>query len=323
MKKVIRFVSLLVSFCFSCDKKELPVPAYDRGDLNTVQIEIGSDYRNQVWFSLHDNKIVSSNLKTDWDLAFEASPGGTHIFLNGSKAMKVFKTAFSNLSQVQDTVGLAVNSQADVPSGNPDSTAIGDWTDGKVYILHRGYNSTGQVISFYKMKIVSVDADGFTFEYASLKSSEVKLGKVVKNDAYNFIAYSFNSDAQLTIEPMKTDFDLCFTQYTHVFYEPEFQYYQVTGVLQSTYRTRVAKISGKSFADISLNDTLAFKFETRRDRIGYDWKDFNLNTNVYTVNPKMCYIIQDNHGFFFKLHFIDFLNASGLKGYPKFEFKKL
>src|SRR3954471_10731236 len=107
MKQTIRTVILSGIFFTSCEKKELPVPAYQRGDITTTQIEMGGDYKNQVWFSLGDNRIVSTNLKTDWDLAFEASSAGTHIMLNGSKAMKVFKTNYTSLNDIKDTIGFS------------------------------------------------------------------------------------------------------------------------------------------------------------------------------------------------------------------------
>jgi len=322
MKKLIPVLITLV--LVSCEKRELPVPAYERGDVLTTQVEMGGDYKNQVWYSLHDNRIVSVNVKTDWDLAFEASPAGFHVFLNGSKAMKIFKTNYSSLNDVKDTLGLALGGRADMPSGNVDSTATGDWkTDNKVYVIHRGYTPAGQLIGYYKLKVISTDATRYVFEYANIKTGEIKQGIVYKDEAYDFIQFSFNTNSQLNIEPKKTEYDLCFTQYTHLFYEPELQYYQVTGVLTNMYKTRVARITNKSFDQITMNDTTEYPFSERRDKIGYDWKYFDLNTNLYTVNSKICYLIRDHKGFYYKFHFIDFLNSSGIKGYPKFEVKKL
>lgn len=316
-------IILLSAFLFSCEKKELPVTRADRGDVLTTQIDMGSDYRRQVWFSLYDNRIVSVNAKTDWDLAFETSPGGAHIFMNGSKAMRVFKTAFSDLSQVTDTAGLGVSSKADMPSGNADSTAIGDWkTDNKVYIVNRGYNESGLPQGFYKLKIKAVTASHFSFEYADIYRGPVMQAIVAKDENYNFVMYSLGDHAQKQPEPKKTDYDLCFTQYTHLFLDP-LQYYQVTGVLSNCYTTRIAIVKDKPFAAIGISDTIHHTFLSERNAIGYDWKSFDLNTNLYTVNPALCYIIHDHKGYYYKLHFIDFVNSSGEKGFPKFEFKRL
>lgn len=317
-------VGLLIVLIFSsCEKKELPAPKYDRGDVLTVQVNMTTNYKNQIWFSLHDNKIVSTNFKTDWDIAFESSSTGNHIILNSALGMRIYKTNFTQLSQVTDTVGLSVNEIVDSPTGNLDSTAINDWqTNNTVYIVNRGYSETGQVLGFYKLKIVSVSPSQFTFEYATIFGAQTHQATVTKDAAYNFNAYSFASHQQLSIEPSKLNYDLCFTQFTHVFTNPT-HYYQVTGALINSYQTRVANINDRPFNEITINDTLGRGFSNYKNSIGYDWKIFDLNTNLYTVNASQCYIINDSKGFYYKLHFIDFYNASGIRGYPAFEFKKL
>ncbi len=316
-------VFLFITFIlFSCEKKELPAPKYDRGDVITSQVEMTTNYKNQIWFSLSENKAVSTNLKSAWDIAFESSETGNHITLNGALGMRVYKTTETQLSQVTDTIGFAAHETVDSPTGNLDSTAI-DWQPNNVvYIINRGYNETGQELGFYKFKITSATLTQFIFEYANMNGSQTYQGIVNKDAQSNFNMYSFTTHQQLTIEPANMAYDLCFTQYTHVFYNP-FQYYQVTGVLTNKFNTRVMKITDKTFADISINDTLGRTFTSNRNSIGYDWKEFSLNTNVYTVNTNLCYIINDSKGFYYKLHFIDFYNSNGIKGYPTFEFIKL
>jgi hypothetical protein len=314
---------LILMIVVSCEKKELPAPKYNRGDILTTQVSMTSNYKNQVWFSLSENKIVSTNFKTDWDIAFESSVTGSHVVLNSALGMRVYKTSFTQLSEVTDTTGLAIHEVVDSPTGNLDSTAIADWqTNNTVYIVNRGFSETGQVLGFYKLKIVSVSAANFTFEYADIFGSQTFSKTIIKNDSYNFNAYSFTSHQQVSIEPLKSNYDLCFTQFTHVFTNP-LHYYQVTGVLCNSFNTRVTNITDRPFMDITINDTLGRFFTNYKNNIGYDWKVFDLNTNLYTVNVNQCYIVNDNKGFYYKLHFIDFYNSSGIKGYPTFEFKKL
>lgn len=316
-------ISAITVLLCSCEKKELPAPVFDRGDVITNQVDMGSTYKNQIWFSLSENRIISTNQRTDWDLAFEASANGNHIMLNGSKGMKVYKTTHTDLSQVTDTTGLEINSRIDAPSGKLDSTAFEGWENpNTVYVINRGYNESGVHQGYYKLKIASANTGNFTFDYGDVFGTQVMQGTVNKHPDYNFVMYSFSTGHEAYIEPKKTDYDLCFTYYTHFFINP-FQYYQVAGVLNNAYRTRAMKIKDKPFQDIVISDTLGRQFSAERNAIGYDWKDFSLNTNLYTVHPSFCYIIQDNKGYFYKLHFIDFYTTAGIKGAPKFEFKKL
>jgi hypothetical protein len=319
----MRFLIILVTIilCSSCEKKELPAPAYNRGDITTVEIQMTTNYKNQVWYSLSGNRVISTNYKTDWDLAFECA--GDHITLNGSKAMKIYKTNSASLAMVTDTAGLEANGKADMPSGNLDSTAIGDWqTTNMVYVINRGYSETGLVQGFYKLKVLAVSPSGFTIEYGDIYGTQTYQQTITKDPEYNFINFSFTTNQQINLEPKRTAYDLCFTQYTHLFTNP-FQYYLVAGALNNQYNTRITKITDRPFTEITINDTLGRAFCNDRNVIGYEWKTFNLITNVYTIDPAMCYIIQDSKGFYYKLHFIDFYNSSGIKGYPKFEFKKL
>ena len=66
-----------------------------------------------------------------------------------------------------------------------------------------------------------------------------------------------------------------------------------------------------------------YNYSTQRDIIGFNWKTFDFDTQVYTINSSMNYIIQSENGIFYKLRFIDFYNNSGEKGYPKFEIQEL
>lgn len=307
----------------ACEKKELPAPAFDRGDVITQQLNMGANYKSQLWYSLSENRVIASNTRTDWDLAFEASQSGNHIMLNGSKGMRVHKTLQTDLSLVTDTVGLEANSRIDAPSGKLDSTALGNWDQpNTVYIINRGYSDDGIHQGYTRLKVLSVNASGYVVQYGDAFGGPLVQATVHKHPDYNFVMLSLSTAHELYVEPKKTDYDLCFTAYTHFFTNP-FQFYQVAGVLQNSYRVRTLRLRNKPFAQIALADTLGRSFSADRNAIGYDWKEFSLTTNVYAVRPDFCYIIQDSKGFFYKLHFIDFYSSSGLKGAPRFEFKKL
>jgi len=315
------FASILL---FSnCQRKEQPVPKFDRGNATTVQIDLFPNYKNQVWYSLATNKVVGTNLKTDWDIAFEASAEGWHIILNGSKSMRASQMEISDLTQIKDTSGSTVQAKPDMPSGNLDSTAIGDWRNKEVcYLINRGYNENARFQGFWKLKIKSVSTTSFTFEYGDVYGKTVFEGIINKNSLYRFNAFSFTTKQQVQIEPPRNTYDLCFTQFTTVFTEPSFQYYQVTGVLTGS-DIEVLKIPNKVFSEISITDTTLGAFSKRADIIGHDWKSYNLETNIYTTYDKIGYIIKDAQGFYYKLHFIDFYNDKGEKGYPVFEYVKL
>jgi hypothetical protein len=113
---------ILLTSCFKEDDKIVP---HDPGDVKTQVIELTKDYRYQVYFDLSSEKIISTNLKTEWDLGFECSEKGWHIILNTSNFMLAAKSGLTDFDQPVDTVGYKWN--FDVSTGDPDSTAIGQW----------------------------------------------------------------------------------------------------------------------------------------------------------------------------------------------------
>ena len=66
-----------------------------------------------------------------------------------------------------------------------------------------------------------------------------------------------------------------------------------------------------------------YNFSNNQDQIGYNWKSYNLQNNLYVINDEWVYLIKDEEGRYFKMQFIDFYNDVGIKGYPKFKIQEL
>ena len=307
----------------SCMKDELPVPAHEAGDVLTASVDMETNYKWQIYYSLRDNKVVSQNLKTDWDLGFEANPEGYRVVLNTSKAMFVRKLETTSLTATADTNGFEENKRWDESSGNLDSTAIGDWRQGNIYIIDRGSNEKGKHQGWVKLQILSVDDKQYTVSFGPLNSENISTVNVPKDDAYNMAFLSFDEGGKVvSVEPPKADWDVVFTQYTYIFYEEvPVTPYLVTGCLLNRYNTKGLMTRDTTFEAIDLDFALGKTLSTNYDAIGYEWKSFNGAT--YTVYPEMNYLIETQDGNYFKLHFIDFFNSGGAKGYPKWEYQLL
>lgn len=331
-------ITLLMS---SCLKEEDPVTPPDlQGDVQTAQIPMGAQYEKQYYFDLSKNQIVSSNLKTDWDLAFECGVDGYRIVLNSSKLMFAWNTGSKVFEDITRETGAFW--KWDVASGNLDSTGIGAWgeyANGKVvseknvYVIDRGKYFNTTRIGYKKIVFESLENNSFTIRYANLDGSEEDTLLLEKNEDYAFVYFSFeNGGEQVTIAPEKTAWDLVFTQYTHIFSEtPEnipqpdtLIPYIVTGVLLNNYEVIAEKEFTKPFANITFDDAVSRQFtDQSNDIIGYLWKYFNFEEITYTVFPEKIYIIRDTEGYLYKLHFIDFYSNTGERGFPKFEFQRL
>ena len=99
MIKEFNFILLIlcISALTGCLKEELPIEPHQQGEVLTSQVDMGSDYGSQIYFNLNDNSVVGQNLRTDWDIAFEARTSGWHVLLNSSLGGKAANTGETDL----------------------------------------------------------------------------------------------------------------------------------------------------------------------------------------------------------------------------------
>ena len=307
-------------FIISCEQEELPISPHQTGDVLAQQIEMLQDYRYQVFYNLENNEIISENLKTDWDLGFENTPNGFHIVLNSS--------TYSGLSYIENQQFDDVISSNnliwswDNPNGSLDSTAFGDYRlFSGFFVIDRGFDFQGSQRGFKKLKIDSVNSQFYTITYSNLDNSELNTFQIYKDNFYRYSCFSFSDDTIIDIEPPLTEWDLVFTQYTHLFSDTIQPSYLVTGVLSNNLN--IAIDTNNNFNDINYEMIGDYYFKNNHDMVGYNWKEYDLNAGEYTVFSNINYIIQDKNDKYYKLHFIDFYNNLGEKGYPKFEIQEL
>ena len=317
MMRRLTYPILLALSLTACMKDELPVPAHPRGDGQQLEVCLGAGYNDQLWLDLGSGTTLSVNGKEAWDLAFESAPNGWHVMLNGSRLMTAWNIGPVDISQPADTNGMGAGRRIDAPSGDPDSTAIGDKRNSAdVLLLDLGYGSAGQWFGLRKLRFQEISSSRFVFQEARLDGSELRTVTVVKDPMRAFTSYSF-ANGVVSIEPELGTWDIVFTQFTHQFYEP-FLPYIVSGVL-SAPGTRVSELDGVDFGSVALADTMGHPFSSARDAIGYDWKVYSFETSAYTVRPDRVYIVQDPQGYYLKLRFLDFYSETGQVGCPRFE----
>ena len=318
MKKYL----FIIMFVFiSCEMEEIPVSPHNPGDIQINQIELSNDYRHQVFYDLGSNSIISDNLKTDWDLGFESSSQGYHVILNSS--------TYSSLSYIEnisfndniDPTGLIWS--WDNPNGDLDSSAFGDSRNvSGFYVFDRGFDLNGTPRGFKKILIDSITNEFYQISFSNLDNSDYNSFKLYKDPSVNFTCFSFESNQIVDIEPSYNDWDLLFSQYTHLYNDTTTPAYLVTGVC-SNLDVLVAKDTSYEFNEINYSMINEFSFNDDRDAIGFDWKEYNFNAGSYTINSNTNYIIMDKQQKYFKLRFIDFYNSDGDKGYPTFEIQEL
>ena len=323
-------ILLLLVSLQSCFKEEEMIPAHEQGDLAEGQAALGSYYEDQVYFDLSNNQEASSSSTLEWDLSFESSTGGWTIRLNSSKFMLAgnsWDTLFSSSPEVEE-----LEMKFDKSDGNPDSTALAGWLELAedstwskrfVYLMDRGSDPLGNLLGYKKVQFDML-GDKYLIRYANTDNSQDTTVVISRDPSMDRQYYSFE-DGIVDIAPLPDQWSLLFTRYTTMLVtdEGEDYPYLVVGVLLNPNGVAAARDTIHDFMDIDANDAVELEYSTREDLIGYDWKYYNFDAGVYTIEPDMNYVIRDRDGYFYKLRFVDFYNDEGVKGYPTFEFVRL
>lgn len=335
MKRVLYnfFGFALISLAFSaCLKKEQPLKVPEApqqtGDfeIKNSQVSMGEKYETQIYFSLN-NGIVQSGPVAEWDINLTTAADNNELRLNGGKRVLIHATGNTNFAAINTVANIAEGAWLYDNSGElPGTSGLG--------YLHTN-NRIGEVLivddgdkNFYKIQILENTANAYKVKIGKLSDATGQEYVWEKDNNYNFVYYSF-AGGLVKPEPPKTDWDLVFTRYRHIYYayndDGSDFLYQVTGVLSNPYMTQCGEdtLTNYEFYDFDIEQAQKYTFFSDRDVIGFDWKNVNINTGAYTVNAKSIFVIQDQKGGLWKLHFVGFYDDGGIKGSPKFEFQQL
>ena len=82
------------------------------------------------------------------------------------------------------------------------------------------------------------------------------------------------------------------------------------------YRVNVANgITYDNFSESNIDES---KFDSDQRIIGDSWRQVTAPQSLFTDR---FYVIKDAENNYYKIKMLAFLNASGVRGYPKFEYK--
>ena len=294
--------------------KEYPVPSNYSPSVGQVQLEMGETYKNQVFYDLENSTIVAIKDKDSWDIAFACSDTVHHLILNSAKIMGAIHLPHHNLS---DDVNTSTEDWIyESPEGYYNTSPLFNFEDKPgIYLINSGMNHLGQHQGYYKLKM-TMQGETVELKWIRVGTSEVNEIVLHRNSAYNYVGLNFQTGTEIEVEPPFDTWDLKFTVYTHIFdgHSP----YSVVGVLLNPNHVRAEKTA--LFWDaIELNNFENANLSYNLNVIGYDWKEFNFDQNIFQVFSNFTYLIQSRNGYYFAIRFIDFYNANGVKGFPTFE----
>lgn len=308
----------------SCEKKDSPITLPTKGDGAVLQVDMGENYDYQFFINLDLGKVVHSSKNNLYHLAFQSGNNQQGVLTNSGLGMAVYNTGKSDFSNVgfADTMLAYKNWKYDLPSDDIDSTAVGNWgTKSQIYLVKLGKNNN----RVRKFQLKYVDAFQYIIHVGDLNSVSGADITILKNKDQIYTYFSFDIlNTVNEIEPApNVKWDMVFTLYNYTFYDqnPALPYV-VNGVLFNP-STKGTIDSNNNYNSLSKEFALSRSLVAKKDLIGFSWKNYDRDQNLYTVNNKYNYIIQNSEGRYFKLRFLDFYSSLGIKGSPKFEYKLL
>lgn len=316
---------LLIYFFSSCEKKDKPIQLPPKGDGQVLSLDMGEDYEFQYFISLQEQKIVHISRIDNWDLAFQTGDNDHAIFLNGGKGMAAYVTGKTDFAAVNatDTIESSRRWKVDQSVGIIDSAAIGEWKNlNYVYMIR--LDKEGKQVR--KLKVKYEDAFQYIIQVGDINTEIPVEITVIKKKEQNYTYFSFSLlNTVENVEPAnRNTWDLQATLYSYTFYDqnPPLPYV-VNGFLTNPGLTFAYCDSTTGYANVTKDMAKGLNFSNFLDIIGYNWKKYDIDKNLYSVDNRYTYIIKTKNNAFFKLRFLDFYSATGVKGSPKFEFQPL
>ncbi|WES97936.1 HmuY family protein [Chryseobacterium arthrosphaerae] len=360
MKKIL--FTLLVGASFisqSCinDNEDAVMVAPSDGAVVSPKVG-GATQPNQVWIDLGTNTEVATT-RTDWDFAFYTG-NSFKVVLNSSVMMAAGKIPdATDIDLVTESSVAALKDQIQVANFNPaNETYIddvkGDFPSGYTAIEEIKYNDSDNAVYLVNMgkKIytgsvpagsvttggdsrgwmkVQVVRSGINYKikYAELNATTHKELIITKNTNYNYNFVSLAKNSEVTIQPEKKKWDLCFTVFTNLIAGAGSYIYadfvltnNVGGV--GAYEVKVTSGSGvEAYNNFKTSDIDPSQFIYNDQRaIGGNWRN-PVGANGLEVYGDRFYVIKDAEGYYFKLRFTRITNTAGERGRPQFEYKPL
>ncbi len=368
MKKILFYLLFGVSFISqSCiNDNEDPV-AVIPSEGRSVDAKVGGPTQpNQVWVDLSDvdqdgNPRKYTNVRTDWDLAFY-SGNEFKVILNSSIMMGAAKIPnATDISAVNQSDVATLTTQVQVANFNPSNTIYIDDVNGNfpsgytaigevkeqasesgVYLINMGKELyTGNVAvgsvatggnSRGWMKLqVTKEGNGYRVKYGNLDATgdQIKNVLINKNAAYNYTFFSLKNNTQVTIQPEKNKWDICFTVFTNII-EGAGSYIYADFVTTNNignvgaYEVKVASAASmiETFNNFKKSDVDDSKLIYKDQRvIGANWRE--VGPSGYQVKGDVFYILKDSEGTYFKLRFSSLTDNAGERGHAMFNYKAL
>ncbi|MCB9241016.1 MAG: hypothetical protein H6608_07785 [Flavobacteriales bacterium] len=310
---------LALPSCFRDDQKLAELPPF----IQEIQTNRGKE--GQLFYSLRDKEIKSSNGIYTWDLAFSCTPGDFTILVNSGKKMGVYNTQSKTIEAAFSPEYRSYVWTYDNPSSFQDGSAVGEWGDfnfekpqsfGDVYILNRGFDRYNLPFQMKKFRVDGIRGNSYEISFGDVDDKQPRKLFIPRNDSFNFVYVSLDNDGQiLELEPPKWDWDFQVTtfmdtsRYSNLYTRSDSvtpQYILFDGFLLNPYKRWASFDSTNSFSDLGFFDAEILEYSQSRNTIGNSWYDWNPDINQYQVSDHRTIVLRSEDLYFYLIEFRKF-----------------
>ncbi|WP_407556960.1 HmuY family protein [Winogradskyella sp. 4-2091] len=340
--------------CSSDDDTSGPINIIIEGATVTPDVG-GSNEENQVYIDLSTDTSTAVQ-RDSWDLGFY-SGSDFRVAINGSIYMATAELSSTDIDAINSSTAEVQELQSqvaigtfdadnmefiDAPFGQITETAIeaisSTEAENPVYLVNLGYEvgteeaTTGSVAvagdarGWKKIRVLR-NGNDYVLQYADLDDTVHQEITISKNNSYNFIFFSFNTETEVSVEPEKSDWDLNFTVFTN-----EIENYGSYGYSDFVVtNTKGGAVSYKidtetesyTYEDFSLTDALSIAFDNDQRNIGSSWRVGGGPSSSPAIIDTVFYIVNDTAGNYYKIQFLAMYSEDGERGHPKFVYSLL
>ncbi len=311
-------ILLLVSACMRPEKPWSLPPAEG---LQTLQANLGPEYDTIAFVSLAQG-LVHRVPRWSWDLEIRTRDGYYEVRTNA--AMYAF---VATLDSAVWAGSLRPNDLRGWRCELPDTMALAPLTHGESVFCIIDRDRAGLIYPSgqrYSKLRFSPSNEALIIEAYDLEGRPLGIWRANRGPEPLFLALN-RPGAFVSVLPSWQP-DLILTRYVHLFADqPEpFRYYPVVGaLLWDKRRAGVVQSASLSFENFTYAQLPQVPLTTRRDVIGYDWKQYDFDTGTYLIDFSRYFVLEADIEVYYKLRFVDFYDASGRKGSAKLSFSRL
>ncbi len=322
MKKL--FIVMIALLIISCEKDDTTE------ETKEITVAMGQHFASDVYYSFDEDQMHVTP-GDNWDIGFATYVMSPSIIINSGAGVELYEISrdTSVWYSPVDTTGLSSWNRLDNSLETWDVGAFsgnmgGGFDFGWGIYDHVSKNVNGAAVYLIRLqdgtlkKIFIRQKNGYEnkvyFLYAGIDGSGEQMVALANNDYADkeYVYYSLSDDMVVDREPSKDNWDLVFTSY----FDTQIQYL-VTGVLSKPGIT-VAKVSGMAPASA---DTTMAQFSAAPAAIGYDWKEYDVISDQYTLADELSYFVKTTSGQVYQIYFTGF--EGGTTGVIQFSKKQI